>query len=277
MEPLVIINGEVKSNVSIFNRNMQYGDGLFETCVAKDNKVLFWDNHFSRLNNGCDRLNIKKIANSVWLEDIKKALSLSSEKNCIVKLILSRGNSLRGYSYSKDIEPVRVVIVSQMNEYKTKETYSLEFAISGFHSNPNLAGIKHCNRLEQILARTNMMADEAIMLDENQSVVSVTQGNIYLIFGNKLITPKLERCGVIGSRRSIILELSRLTNLEVREEDISIKQLEKANEVFVSNSLIGIQPVTLIGDYYLTNNPITEKISAAYSSITQDIKSWTCL
>ena len=277
MEPLVIINGEVKSNVSIFNRNMQYGDGLFETCVAKDNKVLFWDNHFARLNNGCDRLNIKKIANSVWLEDIKKALSLSSEKNCIVKLILSRGNSLRGYSYSKDIEPVRVVIVSQMNEYKTKETYSLEFAISWFHSNPNLAGIKHCNRLEQILARTNMLADEAIMLDENQSVVSVTQGNIYLIFCNKLITPKLERCGVIGSRRSIILELSRLTNLEVREDDISIKQLEKANEVFVSNSLIGIQPVTSIGDYYLTNNPITEKISAAYSSITQDIKSWTCL
>ena len=277
MEPLVIINGEVKSNVSIFNRNMQYGDGLFETCVAKDNKVLFWDNHFSRLNNGCDRLNIKKIANSVWLEDIKKALSLSSEKNCIVKLILSRGNSLRGYSYSKDIEPVRVVIVSQMNEYKTKETYSLEFAISGFHSNPNLAGIKHCNRLEQILARTNMLADEAIMLDENQSVVSVTQGNIYFIFGNKLVTPKLERCGVIGSRRSIILELSRLNNLEVREDDISIKQLEKANEVFVSNSLIGIQPVTSIGDYYLTNNPITEKISAAYSSITQDIKSWTCL
>ena len=277
MEPLVIINGEVKSNVSIFNRNMQYGDGLFETCVAKDNKVLFWDNHFARLNNGCDRLNIKKIANSVWLEDIKKALSLSSEKNCIVKLILSRGNSLRGYSYSEDIEPVRVVIVSQMNEYKTKETYSLEFAISGFHSNPNLAGIKHCNRLEQILARTNMLSDEAIMLDENQSVVSVTQGNIYLIFGNKLITPKLERCGVIGSRRSIILELSRLTNLEVREDDISIKQLEKANEVFVSNSLIGIQPVTSIGDYYLTNNPITEKISAAYSSITQDIKSWTCL
>ena len=277
MSEVVLIDGEVESKISIFNRNMQYGDGLFETCVAKDNKVLFWENHFDRLNNGCERLNIKKIANSIWLKDIKKALSLSSENNCIVKLILSRGNSLRGYSYSKDIEPVRVVIVSQMSEYKTKETYSLEFAISGFHSNPTLAGIKHCNRLEQILARTNMLADEAIMLDENQSVVSVTQGNIYFIFGNKLVTPKLERCGVIGSRRSIILELSRLNNLEVREDDISIKQLEKANEVFVSNSLIGIQPVTSIGDYYLTNNPITEKISAAYSSITQDIKSWTCL
>ena len=277
MEPVVIINGEAKSNISIFNRNLQYGDGLFETCVAKSNKLLFWENHYARLNNGCERLNIKKIANSVWLEDIKKALSLSPEKNCIVKLILSRGNSLRGYSYSKDIEPVRVVIVSQMSEYKTKENYSLEFAISGFHSNPNLAGIKHCNRLEQIMARTNMLADEAIMLDENQSVISVTQGNIYFIFGKKLVTPKLERCGVIGSRRSIILELSRLINLEVKEDDISIKQLEKANEVFVSNSLIGIQPVTSIGEYYQKNNPLTEKIRAAYTSITQDIKSWTCL
>ena len=277
MEPVVIINGEAKSNISIFNRNMQYGDGLFETCVAKDNKVLFWKNHFARLNNGCERLNIKKIANSVWLEDIKKALSFASEKTCIIKLILSRGNSLRGYSYSRDIEPVRVVIASQMNEYKAKENFSLEFASNGFHSNPNLAGIKHCNRLEQIMARTNMLADEAIMLDENQSIISVTQGNIYFIFGNKLVTPKLDRCGVIGSRRSIILELSRLINLEVDEDTISIEQAKKANEVFVSNSLIGIQPVTSIGSYCLNKNPLTEKIRDAYTSITQDIKSWTCL
>ena len=277
MTEVVLIDGEVETEISIFNRNMQYGDGLFETCVSKDKKILFWQSHYERLNNGCERLNIKKIENSIWLKDIKKALNLFKEKKCIVKLILSRGNSLRGYSYSEDIEPVRVVIASQMKEYKTKETYSLEYAMSGFHSNPKLAGIKHCNRLEQILARASMKGDEAIMLDENQNIISVTQGNIYFIYGNKLLTPKLERCGVIGSRRSIILELSRLINLEVKEDDISIKQLEKANEVFVSNSLIGIQPVTSIGDYCLTNNLITEKIRAAYSSITQDIKSWTCL
>jgi aminodeoxychorismate lyase len=277
MSEVVLIDGEVESKISIFNRNMQYGDGLFETCVAKNNKVLFWENHFDRLNNGCERLNIKKIENSIWLKDIKKALSLSSENNCIVKLILSRGNSLRGYSYSKDIEPIRVVIVSKLSEYITKKTYSLEYAMSGFHSNPKLAGIKHCNRLEQIMARTNMLADEAIMLDESRSIISVTQGNIYFIFGNKLVTPKLDKCGVIGSRRPIILELSRFINLEVAEDKISINQLEKADEVFVANSLIGIQPVTLIGDYYLSNNPITKKIRVAYSSITQDIKSWTCL
>ena len=61
MSEVVLIDGEVESKISIFNRNMQYGDGLFETCVAKDNKVLFWENHFDRLDNGCERLNIKKI------------------------------------------------------------------------------------------------------------------------------------------------------------------------------------------------------------------------
>ena len=92
-----------------------------------------------------------------------------------------------------------------------------------------------------------------------------------------MVTPKLERCGVMGSRRSIILELSRIINLEVDEDTISIEQVEKANEVFVSNSLIGIQPVTSIGSYNLNNNPLTKEIKAAFKSTTQDIKSWTCL
>ena len=277
MTEVVLVDGVLESEISIFNRNMQFGDGLFETCVSKGNNILFWQRHLSRLNKGCEKLNIKKIAESVWLEDIKKALSLSLEKNCIIKLILSRGNSLRGYSYSEDIEPVRVVIVSEIKKTKSKYSVSLEYASSGFHSNPKLAGIKHCNRLEQILARASIVEDEAIMLDENQNIISVTQGNIYFIFGNKLLTPKLDRCGVVGSRRSLILELARSINLEVDEDTISIEQAEKANEVFISNSLIGIQSVSSIGSYYLNNNPLTKEIKAAYISTTQDIKSWTCL
>ena len=183
MTQIVLIDGEEQSQISIFNRNMQYGDGLFETCVAKDNQILFWNKHLSRLNIGCDKLKIKKIEESIWLMDIKKALSLSSKKNCIIKLILSRGNSQRGYSYPDDILPVRVVVVSEMKKTQSKRFYSLEYAQSGYHSNPNLAGIKHCNRIEQILARATMQEDEAIILDENKNIISVTQGNIYFILG----------------------------------------------------------------------------------------------
>ena len=277
MDSIAIINGKEQSNISIFNRNFQYGDGLFETCVVNNNQILFWEKHLSRLDIGCRKLKIKNIEEEIWLKDIKKALSLTSKKNCVLKLILSRGNSQRGYSYSDDILPVRVVIVSEMKNVQAKESFSLEYASSGYHSNPNLAGIKHCNRIEQILARSSLKRDEAIMLDENQNIISVTQGNIYFIFGQSLVTPKLDRCGVIGSRRSLILELAESIELNVEEGNVSMNDAKKADEAFISNSIMGIKSVNSIEEYQLPKKMITEQIKIAFESATQDIKSWTCI
>ena len=277
MEPIILINGKNRDSISVFNRNMQYGDGLFETFVAKDNCILFWKKHFSRLNTGCEKLKIKKIEESIWLNDIKKALGLTSHNNCVIKLIQSRGNSQRGYSYPDDILPVRVVIVSEMVKPKFKRSFSLEYAQSGYHSNPILAGIKHCNRIEQILARASLKRDEAIMLDENQNIISVTQGNIYFIFGQRLVTPKLDRCGVIGSRRPLILDLAESLEMNVEQANISINEAKKADEVFISNSIIGIQSVSSIEDCQFPKSSITEQINKAFESVTQDIKSWTCI
>mgnify|MGYP003964018961 FL=1 len=277
MDSIAIINGKEQSNISIFNRNFQYGDGLFETCVVNNNQILFWEKHLSRLDIGCRKLKIKNIEEEIWLKDIKKALSLTSKKNCVLKLILSRGNSQRGYSYSDDILPVRVVIVSEMKNVQAKESFSLEYASSGYHSNPNLAGIKHCNRIEQILARSSLKRDEAIMLDENQNIISVTQGNIYFIFGQSLVTPKLDRCGVIGSRRSLILELAESIELNVEEGNVSMNDAKKADEAFISNSIMGIQSVNSIEEYQLPKRLITKQIKIAFELATQDIKSWTCI
>lgn len=277
MDSIAIINGKEQSNISIFNRNFQYGDGLFETCVVNNNQILFWEKHLSRLDIGCRKLKIKNIEEEIWLKDIKKALSLTSKKNCVLKLILSRGNSQRGYSYSDDILPVRVVIVSEVKNVQAKESFSLEYASSGYHSNPNLAGIKHCNRIEQILARSSLKRDEAIMLDENQNIISVTQGNIYFIFGQSLVTPKLDRCGVIGSRRSLILELAESIELNVEEGNVSMNDAKKADEAFISNSIMGIQSVNSIEEYQLTKRLVTKQIKIAFELATQDIKSWTCI
>ena len=277
MDSIAIINGQEQSNISIHNRNFQYGDGLFETCVVKDSRILFWDKHLFRLDAGCERLKIKNLDQSIWLKDVKKALSLTSTNNCVVKLMLSRGNSQRGYSYPDDILPVRIVIVSELRNVQSKKTFSLDYAESGYHSNPILAGIKHCNRIEQILARASLKRDEAIMLDENQNIISVTQGNIYFIFGQRLVTPKLDRCGVIGSRRSLILDLAESLEMNVEEVNISINDAIKADEVFISNSIIGIQSVSSIENCQFPKSAITEQINKAFESVTQDIKSWTCI
>ena len=277
MTPIVIINGAKQSKISIFNRNSQFGDGLFETCLVENKKILFWTNHFARLNRGCEQLKISKVDESVWLSDVKKALSLCSYDRCVVKLILSRGESLRGYGFKDDIKPVRAVIVLELQNTTLNNLFSLEYCQSGYNSNPKLAGIKHCNRLEQVLARAGLKSDEGIMLDENHNVISVTQGNIYAIHGNTLITPKLDKCGVEGTRRAIILDLAKLLGIKVKVEVLSVEKLGQADEVFISNSIIGIQSISQIGDIGLGKSPITKKIKDAFREKRKDSNSWQCI
>jgi len=277
MTPIVLINGAKQSKISIFNRNVQFGDGLFETCVVENKKILFWVNHFARLNRGCEQLKISKVDESVWLSDVKKALSLCSYDHCVVKLILSRGESLRGYGFKDDIKPVRAVIVSELQKTTLNNSFCLEYCKSGYVSNSKLAGIKHCNRLEQVLARAGLKSDEGIMLDENHNVISVTQGNIYAIHGNTLITPKLDKCGVEGTRRDVILDLTKLLGIKVKVDTLSVKELGQANEVFISNSIIGIQSISQIGDISFSENPITKKIKNAFTEKRADSNSWQCI
>ena len=277
MTPIVLINGAKQSKISIFNRNVQFGDGLFETCVVENKKILFWVNHFARLNRGCEKLKISKVDESVWLSDVKKALSLCSYDHCVVKLILSRGESLRGYGFKDDIKPVRAVIVSELQKVTFNKSFCLEYCQSGYDSNPKLAGIKHCNRLEQVLARAGLKSDEGIMLDENHNVISVTQGNIYAIHGNTMITPKLDKCGVEGTRRAVIFGLTKHLGIKVKIEVLSVEKLGQADEVFISNSIIGIQSISQIGDIGLGESPITKKIKDAFTEKRADSNSWQCI
>ena len=261
MTPVILIDGKKQSKASIFNRNTQFGDGLFETCLVENKKLLFWSNHFERMKLGCDRLKISMIDETLWLSDIKKAFSLMKIDNCIVKLVLSRGESLRGYSYKYNIRPIRITIVSELKKNNQDKGFSLEFCNSGYNSNPKLAGIKHCNRLEQVIARAGIKVDDGIMLDENENVVSVTQGNIFCIQGNRLITPNLDKCGIEGTRRAVILKIAVDLGFDINIKNLSVAELLRSDEVFISNSIQGVGPVNQIEDFVYSKHKITEIIS----------------
>jgi len=261
MTPVILIDGKKQSKASIFNRNTQFGDGLFETCLVENKKLLFWSNHFERMKLGCDRLKISMIDETLWLSDIKKAFSLMKIDNCIVKLVLSRGESLRGYSYKDNIRPIRITIVSELKKNNQDKAFSLEFCNSGYNSNPKLAGIKHCNRLEQVIARAGIKVDDGIMLDENENVVSVTQGNIFCIQGNRLITPNLDKCGIEGTRRAVILKIAVDLGFDINIKNLSVEELLRSDEVFISNSIQGVGPVNQIEDFVYSKHKITEIIS----------------
>jgi 4-amino-4-deoxychorismate lyase len=201
------------------------------------------------------------IDETLWLSDIKKAFSLMKIDNCIVKLVLSRGESLRGYSYKDNIRPIRITIVSELKKNNQDKGFSLEFCNSGYNSNPKLAGIKHCNRLEQVIARAGIKNDDGIMLDENENVVSVTQGNIFCIQGNRLITPNLDKCGIEGTRRAVILKIAVDLGFDINIKNLSVAELLRSDEVFISNSIQGVGPVNQIEDFVYSKHKITEIIS----------------
>lgn len=259
MKEVVLINGRQESMLSVFNRLTQFGDGLFETCIAENTNLLFWAQHFERLEKGRVQLKINLVSEEVWLEDIAVALLIANTSNTVVvKIILSRGESTRGYGFEENIKPTRLVIVSAMP--KLPSEYTLSICHSGYSNNQLLSNIKHCNRLEQILARTELCADECIMLDDNNCVISVTQGNIFAVKYSVLLTPNLDKYGIMGTCRATVLKIVDKLGLKIRVESLILQELLECDEVFITNSVIGIKPVTSIGEKIFTQQVITQKL-----------------
>ena len=240
-----IVNGKITDTISVKNRSFAFGDGIFETCKVVNGEILHWQYHFQRLKVGSQILAINldfKLLEAELKNHIPKT------KTLVVKIIISRGESVRGYNFSENMDSIRTILISDFVEFD--KTLNLDFCQTGYFQNPNLAGIKHQNRLENILAAKN---GDCIMLDNLNNVISTTYANIFIIKNNKISTPNLNNCGILGTRRAIILD-----NLEVLVKNISTKEILNADEVFISNSLIGIYSINSICGINYKNNKIKQ-------------------
>jgi 4-amino-4-deoxychorismate lyase len=241
-----VINGKFVNTITTNNRSFQFGDGIFETCKVVGGKILLWDCHLERLQKGLKVLQI-----NLNLDDLlgDLALVLPQIQNGGLKIIISRGESLQGYGYD-NLKPDRIIYSFDLPT--DKNNIDLNFCTSGYYANPNLAGIKHQNRLEQILARGKNA--DCIMLDEKDNVISTTAANIFMVQNNSIYTPNLDNCGILGTRRQYLID-----NLDIKVKNISKKELLNADEVFITNAVFGILSVSSIADIKFTNT-LTTKI-----------------
>jgi aminodeoxychorismate lyase len=262
MNNIILINGKRQSKLSVFNRLVQFGDGLFETCLVINGRLILAQQHFQRLEKGTKLLKINTVKRSTWLQDIAQAVAMAKSNNVVVKIILSRGETKRGYGFADNIEPTRIVIITAMPNLPAD--FALSFCESGYANNQLLAKIKHCNRLEQILARVNLTAQECIMLDAQKRVISVSQGNIFAIKNGVLITPNLDECGIEGTRRRVIIELAKKQGIVVKIGHLSALELLNCDEVFITNSVMGIKPVCKINEQIYTKHTLTEQLSKTF-------------
>ncbi len=245
-----LINGKSTDAVSLYDRGLQYGDGLFETIAVEDESLLCWDEHLERLQSGCSRLKIP-IPNQDTLSAESQRL-ISSVKRGIIKIIITRGQGGRGYASPVNIEPTRIISLYPWPEYSfgnSDDGINVRVCNYRYAHNSMLAGIKHLNRLEQILARsewTDSSIAEGVVLDHEENVIEGTMSNVFYIKNNTLYTPELSACGVDGVIRKKIITLAAELHLEICINKISLKSLMDADEAFMCNSIIGVWPIKKI-------------------------------
>jgi 4-amino-4-deoxychorismate lyase len=246
VETLWLVNGE-RVGVDPADRGLAYGDGLFETMAVRDGHLQRFGWHFERLADGCRRLDIPVPERAVIEREI--AAHCPREGRATIKLIVTRGPGPRGYRPREPVRTTRVLAVGPWPSYPERyyaEGIRVDTCSVRLGENPALAGMKHLARLEQVLAELELRArglEQGLMLDASGRVIGITSGNLFAVHGSTLSTPLLTRCGVKGVMRRAVLGAAAELSLESRERDLEMADVAAADELFVTNSLIGIWPV----------------------------------
>ncbi|MDH5633785.1 MAG: aminodeoxychorismate lyase [Gammaproteobacteria bacterium] len=244
----VLINGVATGQLAVSDRGLHYGDGLFETVAVRNGKLCLWRRHWKRMASGAQRLGIEIGDENAWLDDINSILA--PNQDAVIKLVLTRGPGGRGYVVPEKVEPVRIVMRSAVPDYHSDwftQGVRARYCHTRLGGNVSLAGIKHLNRLEQVMARNEwppaVAIDdfvEGLMLDQQGMVIEGITSNVFLVRQDTIHTPVLESSGVAGVMRDEIIDHARSVGISVSIDHVSTGQVSDADEVFLSNSLIGL-------------------------------------
>lgn len=222
------------------DRSFHYGDGLFTTVRVKDGKAMLWDLHLKRLELGAKRLLISNFDSAELTQKVQQAISMSEQ---VIKILISRGLSGRGYSPVGVELPCCYISTAALPDYSGWQLHGIRLGVADFKlaQQPALAGLKHNNRLEQVLIKAELAQssfDELVVLDQNDSVIEVSAANLMFCKDGVWSTPQLDQAGVNGVMRQYLME-----KRVVREGRYSMLDLQQADALLICNALMGVVPV----------------------------------
>lgn len=266
------VNGIASQSVSVLDRGLAYGDGLFETLLLKSGSPCYLEKHLARLQHGAVRLKMYFDA-ALLRREVFAFLQESEQKGllssapAVLKIIVSRGVGERGYRCSDLQSCTRILLLFENVSHKTSHDQSgiaIRLCSTLMNDNPALAGIKHLNRLENVLARSEWdEADiqEGLMMNRSHRIVEGTMSNLFIVKQGVLFTSSVEQAGIAGIMREVILERALAAGLKTRVvEPFTVDQIKQADEIFVCNSVIGIWPVIRWDTVHWPIGPITHQL-----------------
>jgi 4-amino-4-deoxychorismate lyase len=244
---VLLINGSEGSALEATDRGLLYGDGLFETIAVIDGDMPLWDRHLRRLQHGCRRLGFA-CPDEVLLRPEAETL-VAGTPRCVLKILVTRGSGGEAYRPPAEPSPTRLL------QRRSWPAYPESFWRDGIRSRlcqtrlavgSPVAGLKHLNRLEQVLARqewSDPQIPEGLTLDDEGLVVEGTMTNLFAQQDGRLLTPPVERCGVAGVMRSLVMEMAAEVGLAVEQRQLTPADIGQAEGLFLTNAVIGIWPV----------------------------------
>lgn len=260
-----LVNGRASVEVPLADRGLQYGDGLFETIRVVQGQRQFWALHIDRLRRGCKILGIPMPSPDLLDKESRRLLGSNGQQDAVLKMIVTRGGGGRGYASPDTLTPTRIFSVHPLPNYPVawyRVGVAAMFCEMRLASQPRLAGIKHLNRLEQVLARQEWRDEfaEGIMLDHRGNVIEGVMSNVFALIEGALLTPALDHCGVAGVVRERILRLEGQLGFPVEVRRITRRELLAADAVFLTNSIIGLWQLQSLEDRYWQPHPLAARL-----------------
>jgi 4-amino-4-deoxychorismate lyase len=249
---MILVDGEPRSSVPADDRGLAYGDGVFETVAVIAGRPALWALHLQRLRRGCHTLGIQAPPPAALDADLARLFPDGGDG--VLKIIVTRGSGGRGYAPPEPAVPRRVSRRGPrpgLDPGGWRTGIDLHLCQTRLPPGGALAGIKHLNRLPQVLARqewSDPHIAEGLMLGENGAPVEATAANLFARFGSRLVTPPGPALAVAGVMRERILELAPDVGLDCEQAALSWGQLAAADELFLTNAVVGAWPVRRVAD-----------------------------
>jgi 4-amino-4-deoxychorismate lyase len=265
---MFLVNGRRSDSVPAMDRGLNYGDGVFETLAARDGRCLLLNAHLARLFDGLARLRFARVPERPQLEDEAGALA-AEVGHGVVKILVTRGPGGRGYRAESGTTPTRVLSAQPWDRsVTTRREQGVAIRSCKLRLAPEvaaLAGVKHLNRLPQVLARLewNAECEEGLLLDEQDRLVEGTMSNVFLVHRGVLVTPELVRCGLAGVMRAQVLGVAASRSIPMAVRAVPAAEAAQASEIFLTNSVIGVWPVRRFGDTEMAIGPVTRALQSA--------------
>lgn len=242
------------------DRGLQFGDGHFTTLTVENGSPRWWHKHWQRLQQASVRLNMLLPSETELLHCINALIQRHPQQDFVVKVIITRGNGTRGYGFQAQSKANWYLTSTPLGQ-RSDAALKVDVAQLQLSRSSQLAGLKSLNRLEQVLLsqeRQQRQLDELIVLDTNAHVVEAISSNLIWRNGRQWFTPNLEQAGISGVVRGQLLIQQPVPLREI--EKVSMTQLLSAEQVILTNSVLGLRPVAQIGEHSLSDPTLSEAL-----------------